>query len=289
MFGYQLINKRNGAHGMQIKFYGTRGSTPVCDPGFFKYGGNTTCVLITFSTGAIAILDAGSGIRKLGNDLIARGHEQFEEIIIGFSHTHWDHIQGFPFFKPAYDPRRTFTMAICGIDRTGVDLRRVFETQMNASFFPVPLENLGATFNFQQLELSGYTHPSGITVDASRHNHPGGAFGYRIREGDTTVVYCTDVEHGDAINPNVVALAHDADLLIHDAQYTPEELPAKRYWGHSTWEQAVEVAEQAGVKRLALTHHDPEHDDAFIEKMEKECLERFPNAFFAREGIPIDI
>ena len=274
---------------MQAVFYGTRGSVPVCEPGFFEFGGNTTCVCITFNSGRIAILDAGTGIRKLGIELIERGHEQFDEIVIALSHTHWDHIQGFPFFKPAYDPRRNFTMAICGVDGAGEELKRVLEAQMQSEFFPVPLENIGAAFRFQQLDLTDYTHPSGVKVAAHLHNHPGGAYGYRIYEGGKTLVYCTDIEHGDTIDPDVVALSRNADLLIHDAQYTPEELPDKTGWGHSSWEQAVEVAEQAGVKKLAQTHHDPEHDDPFILKMEKACQERFPNAFFAREGVPIDL
>jgi len=274
---------------MQAVFYGTRGSVPVCEPGFVKFGGNTTCVCITFNSGRIAILDAGTGIRKLGIELIERGHEQFDEIVIALSHTHWDHIQGFPFFKPAYDPRRKFTMAICGVDGAGGELKRVFEAQMQSEFFPVPLENIGAAFRFKQLDLTDYTHPSGVKVAANLHKHPGGAYGYRIYEDGKTLVYCTDIEHGDTIDPDVVALSRNADLLIHDGQYTPEELPDKTGWGHSSWEQAVEVAEQAGVKKLAVTHHDPEHDDAFILKMEKACQERFPNAFFAREGFLIDL
>lgn len=274
---------------MQAVFYGTRGSVPVCEPGFFEFGGNTTCVCITFNSGRIAILDAGTGIRKLGIELIERGHEQFDNIIIALSHTHWDHIQGFPFFKPAYDLRRHFTMAISGVDGAGGELKRVFEAQMQSEFFPVPLENIGAAFRFQQLDLTDYTFPSGVKVAANLHTHPGGAYGYRISDGGKTLVYCTDIEHGDTIDPDVVTLSRNADLLIHDAQYTPEELPDKTGWGHSSWEQAVEVAEQAGVKKLALTHHDPEYDDAFILKMEKACQERFPNAFFAREGVLIDL
>lgn len=266
---------------MQVIFYGTRGSIPVCDPGFVEFGGNTTCVLLRFDTGRVAILDAGTGIRKLGNDLLAEGHEQFEEMVIGLSHTHWDHIQGFPFFKLAYDPRRTFTMAICGCGLNDDDdsLRRVFETQMQAEFFPVPLENLGATFNFKRLDLTGFKHPSGVEINASLHNHPGGAFGYRISQGGSTLVYCTDVEHGDSIDERVVELAKGADLLIHDGQYTPEELPEKKGWGHSTWEQAVEVAERAGVKNLALTHHDPEHETNLSAKWKKTVRIVSPTPF----------
>jgi phosphoribosyl 1,2-cyclic phosphodiesterase len=272
---------------MKITFYGTRGSIPVPEPDFVQFGGNTPCVLITFSTGRIAILDAGTGIRKLGDDLLAASHEQYDDMIIGLSHTHWDHIQGFPFFKLANDPRRHITLAICGKGRTTKDLESIFATQMQDDYFPVSLDKIGAKLTFWQPAITEYNHPRGINIVASKHYHPGGACGYRITEGSKTLVYCTDVEHMDGIDPNVVALSRNADLLIHDAQYTTDELKEKRGWGHSSWEQAVEVAKQAEVKRLALFHHDPEHSDDFLLDQEKKCQRRFPMAFFAREGTEI--
>jgi ribonuclease BN (tRNA processing enzyme) len=146
---------------------------------------------------------------------------------------------------------------------------------------------MGAEMSFWAPDVTCYSTPAGVTVEASKLNHPGDAFGYRIEDGGKVLVYCTDVEHVDGIDPSVVALARDADLLIHDAQYTPEELERKKGWGHSSWEQAVEVAEKAGVKRLALFHHDPEHTDSILLKLEKECQGRFPEAFLAREGTRI--
>ncbi|MDY6837605.1 MAG: MBL fold metallo-hydrolase [Thermodesulfobacteriota bacterium] len=274
---------------MKVTFYGTRGSIPVAEPDFAEFGGNTACVLMTFSTGRIGILDAGTGIRKLGNDLLAASHEQFDDIMIGLSHTHWDHIQGFPFFKFARDPRCHVTLAICGRDTSFTDLESVFKTQLQDYFFPVPLDKLGAKLTFWEPDLTEYTHPRGVDIVASKHNHPGGAYGYRITEGGKTLVYCTDVEHGDEIDPKVVALARDADLLIHDAQYTPEELKDKKGWGHSSWEQAVEVAEQAGAKKLALFHHDPDHSDSFLLNVEKEVQKRLPTAFLAREGMEVEL
>jgi len=120
---------------MKITFYGTRGSTPVAETDFMRIGGNTSCILVSFNTGRIAILDAGTGIRKLGNDLLACSHEQYDNIFIGLSHTHWDHIQGFPFFKPAYDPRRHFTISICGKGRHARKLKSLFSEQMQRDFF----------------------------------------------------------------------------------------------------------------------------------------------------------
>lgn len=274
---------------MKVAFYGTRGTTPVADADYVRFGGNTACILITFSNGRIGILDAGTGIRKLGHDFAARSIEQHDGIFIGLSHTHWDHIQGFPFFEPAYDPRRRFIISIYDEGRPISDLESVFATQMQSDYFPVPLKNMGAKLSFWQTDLADFTAPSGINVMASKHNHPGGAYGYRITEGKTSIVYCTDIEHVDGIDPSVVAFARGADLLVHDAQYTPKELKNKKGWGHSSWEQAVEVAVQAGVKKVALFHHDPGHNDAFLMKVEKESQRLFSEAFLAREGLEIEI
>jgi len=274
---------------MKITFYGTRGTMPVADPNYTQFGGNTACILITFSTGRVAILDAGTGIRKLGNDLLNSSHEQFGNISIILSHTHLDHIQGFPYFEPAYDSRRNFTISICGKERIGKDLESLFSAQMQNDFFPVPLEEMGAKFTFLEPDITTYEHSSGIKISASKHSHRGDAYGYRIEECGKTLVYCTDVEHKDGIDPNVVALSQNADLLIHDAQYTPDELKLKRGWGHSSWEQAIAVAERAGVKKLALFHHDPEHNDTFLSNMEIECRKRFADLFLAKEGDEITL
>ena len=274
---------------MKVTFYGTRGSIPVSDRDFVQVGGNTPSLLVTFAGGRVAILDAGTGIRNLGNDLLAGSLEQYDNIVVALSHTHWDHIQGFPFFKLAYDARRHFTVAICGKGRHAKKLENLFGTQMQREFFPTRLEKMGAEMTFWAPDVTGYATPGGVTVVASKQNHPGDSYGYRIEDAEKTLVYCTDVEHVDGIDPSVVALARDADLLIHDAQYTPEELKGKKGWGHSSWEQAVAVAEQAGAKKLALFHHDPEHTDSLLLKIEKDCRKRFPEAFLAREGASIEL
>jgi phosphoribosyl 1,2-cyclic phosphodiesterase len=278
---------------MKLKFYGTRGSAPVCEAGFQEFGGNTTCVRIAFpDTQTIAILDAGTGIRNLGKDLLAMGHRQ-EQLVIAFSHFHWDHIQGFPFFAPAYDVAQTIVMLAMGQRRTIGNLREIFEMQMQAQYFPVQLAHMGATFEFLQIEKAS-EHFTGVndtvtTVTATRQPHPGDSYGYRIERGGKVLVFCTDLEHGEGIDPQVVALARGADLLVHEAQYTTEELQSKKGWGHSSYAQALEVAELAGVQRLAITHHDPDHDDAFLRRMELLCQERFPACVLAREGMEIDL
>jgi len=274
---------------VKVKFYGTRGSVSVADRDFIEFGGNTSCVAVRFGNGRIAIFDAGTGIRRLGNDLIAEGHEQWDNIFIILSHTHWDHIQGFPFFKPAYDSRRTLTLAIPGECGGMRSLEDIFTVQMQNEFFPVPLDKMGADIHFWEPRINEYTSQFGVTISAALHPHPGCAHSYRVEEDGKVLVYCTDVEHGEGIDPEVVAIARDADLLIHDAQYTPEELQEKKGWGHSSWVQAVEVAEQAGVKRLALYHHDPEHNDDFMREIERKCRDRFPESFAAREGMEVEL
>ena len=276
---------------MKCKFWGVRGSVPAPGDQTAGYGGNTSCIEICFEDlERLIILDAGSGIRELGNDLMTRYRDRSSQQIEMFvTHTHWDHIQGFPFFQPAYDPRRHFIIAIPDKDRKGKDLETVFATQMQSEYFPVPVEKMGASMMFWAPETTRYITHAGVDVIASKHNHPGDAYGYRLEEAGKVLVYCTDIEHGDRIDPNVVALSKNADLLIHDAQYTPEELKEKKGWGHSSWEQAIEVAEQAGVKRLALFHHDPGHTDNFLFRMEEECQRRFPGAFLSREGMEIEI
>mgnify|MGYP003974469839 FL=1 len=275
---------------IKVKFYGTRGSISVCGPKFQEFGGNTTCIQITdMKTNRIGIFDAGTGIRDLGNDLVASGHEQ-DQIFIVFTHFHWDHIQGFPFFTKAYDPKQKINIFTMGKGKNNDEIRGLFTTLMQSEYFPVPFDKMGASFDFMHPDvLSGIFGPLQVKITANRHNHPGGAYGYRIEREGKVLVFCTDIEHGDEIDQNVVELCKDADLLIHDAQYTSEELKVKKGWGHSSYEQAIQVAEMAGVKQLAITHHDPDHDDEFLLGMEKQCQQRFPNCVLAREKMEIEI
>jgi phosphoribosyl 1,2-cyclic phosphodiesterase len=278
---------------MKLKFYGVRGSVPVCDAGFQQFGGNTTCFQITFTDiNQIAIIDAGTGIRKLGRDLQLMGHKQ-EQIVLGFTHFHWDHIQGFPFFAPAYESDQKITLLTMGEGQTVTNLREIFEMQMQSVYFPVQLDHMGASFRFVQLQKATEHFKSlnkqTTVITSQKLNHPGGCYGLRIERNGKVLVICTDVEHGDEVDPLVVKLAQGADLLVHDAQYTAEELPQRRGWGHSSYDQAMQVAEMAGAKRLALTHHDPDHDDEFLLRLEKLCQERFKECVVAREGTELEL
>ncbi|MEE9372307.1 MAG: MBL fold metallo-hydrolase [Saprospiraceae bacterium] len=273
---------------MKIKFYGTRGSIPVCARNFQDFGGNTTCILITTpDNDAVSIIDAGSGIRKLGQDLIDRIEGMPKEITIGFTHFHWDHIQGFPFFKPAYNPKVKINILMMGSDWTLERLKQIMVDQMGGAFFPIDVKDMGAQFNYMIYGSKVFSQKRGISVKARQHNHPGAAYSFRIEREGKVAVFIYDIEHGEKIDPGAVELAKDADLLVHEAQYTNQELKSRKGWGHSSYDQAIEVAKRAGVKELILTHHDPEHDDNFLLKMEKKCQKIFSNCRLAREGMEI--
>jgi phosphoribosyl 1,2-cyclic phosphodiesterase len=272
---------------MKVKFYGVRGSLPVCGKEFERYGGNTTCLRIyREKANRIAIIDAGTGIRNLGKEIIAEGFSQ-HLINILFSHFHWDHIQGFPFFAPAYD--RNQKIGILAMGRLGkiTNLKEIFSMQMQKVYFPIHLEMMGAQFNF--LTYGDMATLYGATVKTVPQHHLGGSYGFRIEDDSVSLVVCTDLEHINGIDSNIVNLAWEADLLIHDGQYTANEYKKLKGWGHSTYEQAVEVAIRAHAKKLIITHHDPDHNDDFLDSMESECKKIFPNTVFAKEGMEVAV
>jgi phosphoribosyl 1,2-cyclic phosphodiesterase len=274
---------------VKIKFYGTRGSVPVSEREFMEFGGNTTCVFISgIDEGAGAIImDAGTGIRKLGKDIGTGKVEAGKEIGLGFTHFHWDHIQGFPFFEPAYNPNSKIQISTAG-KRKILNLKDIFSTQMQSIYFPVQLENMGAQIEFEKIEANVLVGEKGAIVRVADLQHPGGCIGIRFEINNKSVVFCTDVEHSNGIDENVVNLSMNADVLIHDAQYTDEELKTHKGWGHSSYNQAIEVAVKAKVKQLIITHHDPDHDDDFLRAMERKCQERFKDLIFARDNYEIN-
>ena len=272
---------------MHVRFWGTRGSIATPGPGTLRFGGNTSCVEVTTSAGACFILDCGTGARALGAALMARGPKPLTATIL-LSHTHWDHIQGFPFFAPLFVPENRIT--VCGPEGSGRSLREVLSGQMEYTYFPVDIAQLPATITFR--ELGEGTHEiGGARVVAEYLNHPAMTLGYRIEADGAAVVYSCDHEpfsealwHESPSPDRAESIVHEGDrrharflegagLVIHDAQYTPEEYPSRKNWGHSTYEYAVELAAAAGVRQLVLTHHDPTHDDAFVEEIEKRARE----------------
>ncbi len=274
---------------MKVKFYGVRGSTPVCGQEYQRYGGNTTCFRVTREEAKrIVIIDAGTGIRKLGKELVASGYKQ-DIINISFTHFHWDHIQGFPFFGPAYNKDQKIGIHVMGSERRYKKLKEIFSTQMQSEYFPIELNEMGAQFEFLNYENEGTFYGAHVTATPQHHKIPGGSYGLRIEDESRVLVICTDLEHINGIDETIVELARDADVLIHDGQYTDEEYKKYKGWGHSTYRQAIEVAIRANVKRLIITHHDPDHDDDFLDAMETESKKLFPDCIFAKEGMEITV
>jgi len=274
---------------MKIKFYGVRGSLPVCGKEFERYGGSTTCIKIHRETAKrIGIIDAGTGIRALGKEIISTRLSQ-NVINIFFSHFHLDHIQGLPFFAPAYNKEQTIGILAMGRRGKIKNLKEIFSRQMQEEYFPIGLDMMGAKFEFFTYGEREKLFGAVVKSAPQHHIYPGGSYGFRVEDDSVVVAICTDVEHLDGIDPVIVELAKDADLLIHDGQYTPEEYKKFKGWGHSSFEHAAEVAARANVKRLIITHHDPDHNDDMLDAMQCECQKLFPNSMFAMEGMEVTV
>ncbi len=236
------------------------------------------------------ILDGGTGLRVLGDALVK---EMPVQASMFFSHMHWDHIQGFPFFKPALLTGNHFELY--GGKDLGTTLAKTLAGQMNYPNFPLSLEQMASTMRFHEFQDGQVVDlGDGVNVTAHSLRHPSGCYGYRIAYGGKAIAYCTDTEHGKEPDRNVLELARNADIFIYDAQYTPEEYAgehgaSKVGWGHSTFEQGALLASMSGAKRLVLFHHDPAHADAEILEIERRCKERFPATDAAREGLSYEI
>lgn len=251
---------------MKVEFWGTRGSIAAPGLATIRYGGNTACISVKLSDGTLIILDAGTGIRKLGNVL---HHDHPVSAHLFLSHCHWDHIQGFPFFLPAYLPGTE--LMVYGYRTASEQIRKTMLDQMDGAYFPVDSTALNASIHFIELwENSLAVGPAQITLIET--NHPGGGAGFRITEGDRSLVYLTDNELGAGGRERFVRFCEGATLLVHDAQYTPEEMEKHRGWGHSSTLEVVELARDAGVKQAVLFHHDPERADEEIDALVDACL-----------------
>jgi phosphoribosyl 1,2-cyclic phosphodiesterase len=272
-----------------VHFWGVRGSIPTPGSKTVRYGGNTSCVEMRLGSKRL-IFDAGTGIRLLGLNLLG---QMPVEAHLFFSHTHWDHIQGFPFFTPAFIGGNLFHI-YGAIAPNGATIQQRLSEQMLHPNFPVPMQVMQSQMKFYDLIIGDLMTLDDIEIETAPLNHPNGAVGYRITWQGHSVVYCTDTEHyPDRDDENVLHLARKADILIYDATYTSEEYynekTPKFGWGHSTWEESVKIAKMAGVKRLVIFHHDPAHDDNFLSEVEESVQSVFPNSLLAREGMTLAV
>jgi len=277
------------AEPLRVRFWGVRGSIPAPGIETARYGGNTSCLTLEFpgpdGTPTLFILDAGTGIRSLGISLLEQKRLPLTAHLF-LSHTHWDHIQGFPFFAPAFIPGNKI-LVHGGVGSDG-ELATVLTGQMLHRYFPVSLSELGGEIVFQHTDEGTYDI-AGAHIHVDALHHPGTTVGYRIEIGGQVIAYCTDTEPLDVtpgldpaavaalpLDPTVLALARDADVFIHDAQYTDAEYPAKVGWGHSPISYVIRTAFAARAKRLILFHHDPtrldDQLDAFLEEARRLAL-----------------
>jgi phosphoribosyl 1,2-cyclic phosphodiesterase/DNA-binding response OmpR family regulator len=259
---------------VRVQFWGTRGSIAKPGPSTARYGGNTSCIEVRSARGTLVILDCGTGAHSLSQKLMSGGAKGSRGHIL-ISHTHWDHIQGIPFFAPLFVPGSEWD--IYGPKGLGQSLREALAGQMQYTYFPVTLDQCGARIRYHDL-IEGTFDIDDIKVSTHYLNHPALTLGYRLEADGVAVVYACDHEphsrmlatgHGDITGQDLrhAEFINRADLLIHDAQYTAEEYPAKVGWGHSTVEYVVNLGHFAQVKRVALTHHDPLRDDDAIDRL----------------------
>jgi phosphoribosyl 1,2-cyclic phosphodiesterase len=286
---------------VRIKFWGTRGSIAVPGPGTLRYGGNTTCVELR-ADGEIVVLDAGSGIRPLGLALDEEFQAQPIKLSLFITHAHWDHIQGFPFFKPAYNPKDE--IRIFGFDGAGAGFQQILAEPMKAPFFPIAMRELSAKMDIKKLTEMNFAIGK-LEIHAAFVNHPGVCAGYRVFTSAGSIAFLPDYEpyefflhstKGTQLNPeqakktasdkraSLVEFLRGSDILILDTQYTDEEYEAHIGWGHGSISSAVSLALDAEVQTLLLFHHDPNHDDRAVEAMEKSARE-----LVAKKGRPLEV
>jgi phosphoribosyl 1,2-cyclic phosphodiesterase len=252
---------------MKLRIWGCRGSLPVPGQTTLKYGGNTTCLELRLDDGTVIVIDAGSGIRNLGKKLI--GEKGLRDIYLLLTHSHWDHLMGFPFFAPAYSEQ--YSIHVRGGPIAKETLKQSLEHQMEPPYFPARMNEMKADFDITHgipiIKRIGSAEITSIPL-----NHPNGGFGYALREYDKSIVFLTDNElnyqhRGGKTYSEYVSFCRGADLLIHDAQYTKNQYQIVKTWGHSTYYDAVHLALDARVKHLMFFHHDPDRTDVELDQI----------------------
>jgi len=312
---------------MKLRFWGVRGSVPTPGPRTVKYGGNTSCIEIRGDNDELLIIDAGTGLRELGNFLISNDLPNGPlNLSILLTHTHWDHIQGFPFFGPAFIPSSKITF-LGPVNAIGLRLEEIVAGQMSYSYFPIKLNELRADIKFKEIREEEF-EIGPFHISTCYLNHPILCLGYRITYKDKTLVTLYDnepyrnifadkkkdqdeemdfideeavkeaEEYVNAQNKKILTFANDADLLIYDAQYTAEEYKTKAGWGHSTIDSALEAGIETNCKKLALFHHDPVRSDKELDSLQVQAVDKIkamtgtnptPIVFFARERLEVNL
>ncbi|MBN2362442.1 MAG: MBL fold metallo-hydrolase [Deltaproteobacteria bacterium] len=267
--------------GVAIRFYGVRGSLTVPGADTVRVGGNTSCVLYSVGDEMI-VLDSGSGIRVLGNELMRQKKSIRANVLL--SHYHWDHLLGLPFFAPIYSP--TTELAFHGEHKFDSGVKEEIQKQFMGPNFPVERKDLSSKLSFHDIKPGDRLAFGEAQVTVFRLNHPNLCLGFCIEARGTKLVYATDHEQGTAADADLVSIARDADCLIYDAMYTQEEYSSRATgWGHSTWNEGVRIAGAARVKQLFLFHHDPDRDDDEVDAIEAAAKRAHPHSAAAREGV----
>jgi phosphoribosyl 1,2-cyclic phosphodiesterase len=279
---------------VKIKFWGVRGSTPCANSENMVYGGNTTCFQITSTElQELLIIDCGTGLRNLGNHLIYHGEPLKGRVFV--THPHWDHLQGFPFFKPFYEDDSWFRVYLP--PQEDLTCKEILQGHMSNTFFPVTIDMLNADMDCETFE-PGVMSFEGYSVDYMWAKHTINTAMFRFKIGGKTIVVAPDNELPLDGAPNAEAFINEfqsfiqgADVLVHDAQYNHEQMKHRVGWGHSSWERVIELTKGCGVKKLILTHHDPDSSDEYLAALDNHVKEEFANDFelicFAKEDFEI--
>ncbi len=274
---------------IEITFWGVRGSCPTFNPRMQEFGGNTSCVQMQIQN-RLLIFDGGTGMHQLGKFLAEKNNSLRGDIFI--THTHWDHIQGLPFFTPFFETRNYFK--IYGENKKEIIFSDVIKDIMKYPYSPITWNDMDALLVFQEVESNQTLDiGDGITVSTIATDHPGGCISYKVKYKDKSCCYITDLEHKQDLHHNLKDFVKNSDILIYDSNYTEEEYfgennkPSKEGWGHSTWERGIELVIEANVKKLVLFHHDSNRFDEELKKIELKAQAIHTDTIAARENMKI--
>lgn len=266
---------------MEMMFWGVRGSVPVSGKNVVKYGGHTLCTSFRASDGGWLIVDAGTGIRRLGEMLLAESGEAKLKIDLLLTHFHLDHIIGLPFFAPLYSPRASITFHSPAPEK---ETERYLSELQAGRFFPIAFRETDSRRRFRKLEEAGTT-VGRLNVSFCPLIHPQGSVAYRIEERGRSVVLATDTEPPEGgFDERLAGFTRRADYFVYDAMFTPKEYLTRQGWGHSTWLEGAKLARKAGVKNLVLSHFNPDHEDRRVSELVRQARKEFPRTTAAREG-----